>query len=198
MPADTSFTDLATPTQGARPAPIVSETDWGFVIRPAEPMLERAALFEMASTFGGVLVLLAAFGHWLLPGSNLTPDLVPLKLVSTLLFAGLGAGLVLNARQGMVRELHLDRAKRELRLVQRNRYGAGRLAGAFAFDDVATVALQPSAPFAAARLSLRLDRDDSTVDLLAADEAELLPIRDRLIVEMSPRFRAAPQRRSAA
>ena len=32
-------------------------------------------------------------------------------------------------------------------------------------------------------------RDGRVIDILPSDEMELLPIRDRLIVDMSPRFR---------
>ena len=49
MIARNGFAELGLPKEGLRAAPIVSETYWGCVIRPAEPLLERAALIEIAA-----------------------------------------------------------------------------------------------------------------------------------------------------
>jgi hypothetical protein len=185
------FVELGVATDGPRAAPIVSETYWGYVIRPAEPFLERAALVEMLATFSGILVFLAAYGQWLLPGSDVSSSLLPIKLVSTVVFAALGATLVWIGRMGMVQELHVDRTKSELRLVQRNRSGQGRLVGQFAFKDVASVVLIRSrTAMLPSRLSIRLAGRRGQVDLLPSDESLLLPVRDRLIADLSPRFRS--------
>jgi hypothetical protein len=184
------FVELEAPTEGLRAAPIVSETYWGYVIRPSEPALERAAMVEMAATFSGILVLLSAYGQWLLPGADLSPSVMPLKMVSTVIFALLGATLVWIGRVGMVQELHVDRGRHELRLVQRNRHGHGRLVGQIPFARV-TMALirEPRLPMTQARLSLRLENGDQ-VDLVPSAAAELLPIRDRLLADLAPRFRS--------
>ena len=134
---------------------------------------------------------MAAYGHWLLPGSDLSPDVLPLKMASTLLFAILGAGLIWIGRQGMVQETHLDRVKQEIRLVQRNRRGGGRLVDTIQFSEVASVVLRRTkAPLVPARLSLRLKRSSGFVDLVQGQERLLLPLRDRLFVDMSPKFQA--------
>lgn len=197
MASQDGFAELGGPSEGVRAAPIVSETYWGYVVRPAEPYLERAAIIEIAATFAGVLVFCAAYGHWLLPGSDFSAMMIPIKIVSTLIFAVFGATLIWVGRQGMVQEMHVDRLKSEIRLVQRNRHGDGRMTASFRFRDVASVVLRRSkSPFAPARLALRIARSGGMVDILTSDENELLPIRDRMIVDMSPRFReAAPVRR---
>lgn len=199
MNSRSGFVELGVTNEGLRAAPIVSETYWGYVIRPAEPFLERAALVEILATFSGVLVFMAAYGQWLLPGSDLSISVVPLKLVSTVIFVVLGATLVWIGRMGMVQELHVDRLKAELRLVQRNRSGHGRLVGQIAFREVSSVVLLRSrTPVLPSRLSIRLAGEKGQVDLLPSDEEQLLPIRDRLISDLSPRFRAEaaePQRR---
>ena len=190
MSTHSGFVELGVPNEGLRAAPIVSETYWGYVIRPSEPFLERAALIEIAASFAGVLLFLAAYGQWLLPGSNMSRDVLPMKLVSTLVFAGLGAGLVWIGRQGMVQEMHVDCRKEEIRLVQRNRHGDGKLVAQYAFSDVASVVLRRSkSRIIPSRLCLRLARGGGFVDILPSEESQLLPIRDRLIVDMSPRFR---------
>jgi hypothetical protein len=192
MNSRSGFVELGVTNEGLRAAPIVSETYWGYVIRPAEPCLERAALVEILATFSGILVFLAAYGQWLLPGSDLSISVVPLKLVSTVIFVALGATLVWIGRMGMVQELHVDRVKAELRLVQRNRLGHGRLVGQIAFAEVSSVVLLRSrTPVLPSRLSIRLAGEKGRVDLLPSDEEQLLPIRDRLISDLSPRFRAA-------
>lgn len=190
MIGKTGFVELGTPTDGLRAAPIVSETYWGYVIRPSEPFLERAALVEMMATFSGILILFSAYGQWLLPGADLSAALIPLKMVTTVIFALLGATLVWIGRMGMVQELHVDRGRQELRLVQRNRQGRGQLVAQIPFADVTTVLIgAPRLPVAHARLSLRLENGDQ-VDLLPSAAAELLPIRDRLLADMAPRFRS--------
>lgn len=184
------FVELGVPTEGLRAAPIVSETYWGYVIRPSEPFLERAAMVEMLAMFSGIIVFLSAYGQWLLPGADFSPALMPLKLVSTVIFAVLGASLIWVARMGMVQELHVDRTKQEIRLVQRNRQGHGRLVAQIAFADVASILIsRPRTPWTPARLCIRLNAGGH-VDLLPSHPDLLLPVRDRLIVDMSPRFRA--------
>jgi hypothetical protein len=194
MTAHSGFVELEVPNEGARSAPFVSETYWGYVIRPPEPQLERAAVIEMVAIFAGVLLFLAAYGQWLLPGADAADGVIGLKLVSTVLFAVLGGSLAWLGRRGMVQELHVDRLKSQLRLVQRNRHGEGRLTAVFAFSDIGSVVLKRSkTPWRTARLCLRLAGSGSFVEVLVAAEVELLPIRDRLIVDMSPRFRADPR-----
>ncbi|MCR8723613.1 hypothetical protein [Frigidibacter sp. ROC022] len=191
MSARSGFVELGVVTEGLRAAPIVSETYWGYVVRPPEAYLERAAVIEIVSTFAGVLMFFAAYGHWLLPGTDLSLSVIPVKLVSTLIFAAMGAALIWTGRQGMVQELHVDTKKEEIRLVQRNRHGEGRLIALFAFKEIASVVLKRSkSAFSPTRLSLRIARSGGFVDILPSDENELLPIRDRLIVDMSPRFRS--------
>jgi hypothetical protein len=194
MASQSGFVELGGPNDGLRAAPIVCETYWGYVIRPAEPFLERAAIIEIAATFAGVLMFCAAYGHWLLPGSDFSAMMIPVKIVSTLIFAAFGATLFWVGRQGMVQEMHVDRVKSEIRLVQRNRHGEGRVIAMFRFQEVASVVLRRSkSPFSPTRLALRMARSGGMVDILPSDENELLPIRDRLIVDMSPRFRGPPQ-----
>lgn len=190
IPARAGFVALTPSAEGPRAAPILSETYWGYVIRPSMPVLERAAMVEMAATFCGILVVMAAYGQWLLPGTSFSPALMPMKLAFTLIFVALGATLIWIGRMGMVQELHVDRVKEELRLVQRNRCGEGRLVCQIAFAEISSVVLLRSRhPLMPSRLSIQLSGSHGQMDLLPADEATLLPIRDRLIADLSPRFR---------
>ncbi len=75
--------------------------------------------------------------------------------------------------------------------MQRNRHGEGRLVGVYRLrrgGKRGAEALEDTVP--PSRLCLRLARNGA-VDrhCCRRDEVELLPIRDRLIVDMSPRFR---------
>ena len=190
MTLPTADGDRDVPTEGPRAAPIVIETYWGYVIRPSELFLERAALLEIVSGFVGVFVFCAAYGHWLLPGSDLSPEALPMKLVSTVLFAALGASLVWIGRKGMVQEMHIDTVKQEVRLVQRNRSGDGQLVGLYAFEDVSSVVIRRSkSALSPSKLGLRLAGSGSLIEIVPSDEDELLPIRNRLIGDMSPRLR---------
>lgn len=200
MSVRNGFVELGVSTEGLRAAPVVSRTYWGYVLRPAEPLLERAALIELAALVSGIVVLAAAAGHWVLPGSTFAPEVLPLKLMSTVLFAALGLVLLWTARKGLVQEMHVDKVKLEVRLVMRNRRGDGREVARLPFSDVSAVVLRRSkTPVTPSCLALRLAQTGALVDILPSDAEHLTPLRDRLIADMSPRFRhvVSPRRVSA-
>lgn len=189
MKAKQQFVELDAAEEGHRLAPIVSETYWGYVVRPAEPVLERSAMIEILAMISGILVMVLALGQWLLPGADLSSGVLPLKVISTLIFAALGVSLIWMARMGLVEELHVDRSKSELRLVQRNRQGHGRLVAAVAFGDVASVRiLAGQLPLQGDRLAI-VTVDGRDVKMLPSAHDQLLPVRDRLLGDLSPRFR---------
>jgi len=189
MTIQSNFAELGADGDAPRAAPIVSETYWGYVVRPSEPLLERAALIEMIATFSGVLAFMAAFGIWLLPGADDSAQVWPFKLAGTAVFVLFATWLIWTARTGRVRELHLDRAKREIRIVARNRKGQGRLLSVHPFASVASIVLRHHASgMFPARLCLRLADSGQVLNVARSGADELLPIRDRLVADLSPRF----------
>ncbi|MEO8531167.1 MAG: hypothetical protein ABI459_08075, partial [Deltaproteobacteria bacterium] len=138
-----SFSDIGVNESPAFPpkdgVPVVSNTHWGYVVRPAEDVMARSAVLEMAAMFGGVFLYMFAIGQWLLPGSLQDVSVLPMKIMLTVLPMGLGLYLITLARHGLVRELQLDWVKGELRFVMRNRLGVGRLARKMPFREVARI-----------------------------------------------------------
>jgi hypothetical protein len=159
--------------------PVVSNTHWGYVVRPAEDVMARSAILEMAAMFGGVLLYMFAIGQWLLPGSLQNASVLPMKIVLTVIPMGLGLYLITMARHGLVRELQLDWVKGELRFVMRNRLGVGRLARKMPFREVARI-MSAAGPGRVANLVLHLSGGHESVSVLKADVDEVAKVRDLL------------------
>jgi hypothetical protein len=150
--------------------PMVSNTHWGYVIRPSEQIMARSALLEMCSMFAGVLLYMFAVGQWLLPGSLQDASVLPIKIALTVLPMLLGLVLIMISRHGLVRELQLDWVKSELRFVTRNRMGVGRMTRKMPFREVARVMTNHGAgPGRQAELVLHLSGGRESVSVLKAD-----------------------------
>ncbi len=71
---------------GRKAAVSVTDTNWGYIIRPGENALMRAAYGEMAASFAGVLLGMGAYGLWLLPNATDAADLLPFRIAGTVVF----------------------------------------------------------------------------------------------------------------
>lgn len=148
--------------------PMVSNTHWGYVIRPSESVMARSAVLEMAAMFAGVLLYMFAIGQWLLPGSLQNVSVLPIKIALTVLPMALGLVLITISRHGLVRELQLDWVKAELRFVTRNRMGVGRMTRKMPFREVARV-MTHFGTGRQAELILHLSGGRESVSVLKAD-----------------------------
>ncbi|MGB5558461.1 MAG: hypothetical protein WBN04_10675 [Paracoccaceae bacterium] len=174
----------------------VSETDWGYIIRPGDQALTRAAYGEMAASFGGVLLGMSAFGLWLIPGTNGSADLVPFKLGATVIFFVGAAFLYLIARRGLCQEVHIDLVRRVLRTARRNRHGNATPVWAVPIAEVESVFMQRAkSSFLRNRLCVRFAGDRTATEIAVAPESELAPILQRLSVDLREDTGGPPARR---
>ena len=166
--------------QVRRSAPGLVGTNWGYVIRPCENVLVRAAYGEMAAVFFAVLTGMAAYGQWLIPGSNASAELIPFKIAGTVIFFVIAGMLYLIAR--------------------RNRRGRATPVSAVAMDDVERVFLQRAkASLLRSRLCVKLAGQTALMEIAEGSEAELAPILQRLALDLNKLPQeAAVQRPSAA
>ncbi len=186
--------------QARRSAPGLVGTNWGYVIRPCENVLVRAAYGEMTAVFFAVLTGMAAYGQWLIPGSNASAELIPFKIAGTVIFFVIAGMLYLIARRGLCHEVHVDLKQRELRTARRNRRGRATPVSAVAMDDVERVFLQRAkASLLRSRLCVKLAGQTALMEIAEGSEAELAPILQRLALDLNKLPQeAAVQRPSAA
>jgi len=106
----------------------VIDMPWGFRIRPADTKENPLdAVIELALTSLGVVLILTAFGQWIIPGSSFGGGALTIKLVLTCVL-GLAGGITLSASaRGFRPEVQVDRARGEIRFVSRNPRGRGKI-----------------------------------------------------------------------
>ncbi len=174
-------------------------TNWGYVIKPSETMLVRAAYGEMIALFFAVLTGMAAFGLWVIPGSHDTAELIPFKLAGTAIFFVIAGMLYLIAQRGLCHEAHVDLRRRELRTARRNRHGRATPVCAATMDEVERVYLQRSkASLLRSRLCVEFAGQALIMEVAEGSEAELAPILQRLAIDLNKIPRDAVVQRPAA
>lgn len=115
------------------------ETFWGYVVRPGYFAVERAAYGEMVAGVLAVLLAIAAYAQWLLPGSINSIEVLPFKIMGTVVFALFSSFLYLIARRGLCPEVQIDTQRQEIRTARRNRHGAATQTGCYPFQDIESV-----------------------------------------------------------
>ncbi|WP_417259039.1 hypothetical protein [Celeribacter sp.] len=119
-------------------------TGYGYRVTRSRPVCAGMDGVEVAVAFAGYISLLVSVGLWGLPGSLMVANIVGFKIVLTLVFAMVGLSLVYAARRGLKRELHVDRRRRQLRVVWRNRKDDTRLDTVIGFNEVGSLFLRRS------------------------------------------------------
>ncbi|MDJ1007545.1 MAG: hypothetical protein QNJ13_06925 [Paracoccaceae bacterium] len=117
----------------------LTETHWGYIVREASGAIGGAALAEAALRFFGLVLVLAAYGQWLLPAGLFPSDAVAAKVALSAALAWIGAGLYFFANRGFAHEIQVDTAKREFRFARRNGRGLTRVVRRLPFGVVESV-----------------------------------------------------------
>lgn len=159
----------------------LNETFWGYVIRPNRTAINRAAYGEMAASFSGVLLAMAAYGQWLLPGTINSVEVLPFKIFSTVVFAVFACLLYLIARRGLCAEVQVDIQRKEIRTARRNRHGVSTQIDTLPFHDVGSVFIKRAkAPVARDKLYIRPSDNQPLIDVVVGSSSVLEPIMQRL------------------
>lgn len=121
------------------------EMPWGFRLRPADMEAGGTdAVIEIALSAIGAVLVLTAFGQWLLPGSLYTGDMVMMKLVLTVILAVAGAAIFSMSARGFRPEVQVDGSRGEIRFLSRNPRGRGRILATVELERIIGVGITKS------------------------------------------------------
>lgn len=180
----------------------LTETHWGYILREAAGPLGGAAVAELALRGFGLLLVMSAYGQWLLPSGLFTPDTGDRILLSAVL-ASAGGAIYFLANRGLQPEIHVDTAEREFRFAHRNGRGAVRIGRRLPFETVESVFVRrhEGAP---AEIRLRIRGIEDAVHLVSGAANDLNLMHARLCKDLkSPherveaRLRVRPPRKLA-
>jgi hypothetical protein len=154
---------------------------WGFRLRPAD-MAEQAgeAITEWALTFLGIVLLISAFGQWILPGSIYGGDMIAMKLMLTAVL-GVGGGLILSmSARGFRPEVQVDSLRHEIRFVSRNPRGRGEVLATIDIERIIGIGMTRSVDGPDCHCLLYLIDGQKPLRLATGSEPEIKAIRKRM------------------
>lgn len=185
MTTHTRITGLVVNGNQRDDAVCVNDTFWGYVVRPSRKAINRAAYGEMTASFAGVLLAMSAYAQWLLPGTIVSPEVLPFKLVGTVVFAVLACFLYLIARRGLCYEVQIDKQRGVLRTARRNRHGSSSQTSSIAFHDINSVFIKRSkAPLSRDQLLIRPGGGLPLIQVAVGRSKELEPILARMVGDL--------------
>lgn len=167
------------------PGPKVTDTYWGYTI--AEPLARTPGLAVPVLRFLGLVLVLAAYGQWLLPSTLFQGEALLTKAALTAVFGMSGIGLYWFASRGVRRIVTVDLSRRQVRLAQRNSRGDDRVRMVQPISKVEGAVLKRAAdPAIPSELFLRLKGRRAPVLIAAGDEAQLLALHKRMAEDLRP------------
>jgi hypothetical protein len=151
---------------------------WGFRLRPADMKEDKGeTLTEWALTFLGGVLLLTAFGQWVLPGSLYGADMVAMKLMLTAVL-GVAGGLIISiSARGFRPEVQVDRQRREIRFVSRNPRGRGEILATVDIEQIIGVGVTKSIDGPDCHCLIYLINGEKPLRLASGTEKEIIAIR---------------------
>ncbi|MEO1239653.1 MAG: hypothetical protein AAFW64_08340 [Pseudomonadota bacterium] len=166
----------------------LTETHWGYILSAGKDAAGSTAMSEAAMRFVGIVLVMTAYGVWLVPQGLLAGNAVHLKAVMATGLALGGAALYFLAGYALVLETQIDTVEREIRLARRVRNRKSRVVRRIPFGAVqsAYVRRDEGKP---AELHLRLGPDD-VVHVVSGLERELNLVHARFCRDLkSPQER---------
>jgi len=166
----------------------VTETYWGYILRERAPEAGEWDARGAAFFYLGAVLILLAFGQWLLPGALLGSDLLAAKVALTAVFAGLGGAFWIAARRraGHV-EVQVDTALRELRLVETDGTGRNRLLRRIPMGEIDSIYVKTeTGEDPASHLLLQLEEETHPMHIATGERRALRILRDRLKRDLRP------------
>jgi hypothetical protein len=153
---------------------------WGYGLRLREKAGFWALLAQAVSGGTAFVCFAVAVGLWVLPGSNMGAETAGFKMVFSGMLAMIGILALWFATQGTKYELQVDRTRRELREVLRNKKGQEFLLRKFSFEEMSSVIFtrdpERNVP-GFASLMLRHKTQTHSIELVHDKEERLLDLR---------------------
>lgn len=177
------------------PLPMVVETYWGYVIREGGYGGEQESLTEAGLRFLGLVLVLSAYGQWLLPAWLFTGDAFIMKAGIAFILGVTGVVIYWYASRGLSVEIHVDVSKREVRVAHRNSRGQTRLHSVVPMRRVESAFLKRSkSEGAEASLYLRFRDRDEVMHVATGPETDLVILHRRLAADLRPMTERISQR----
>ena len=165
----------------------VRETNWGYVIRSANPGGSRRQLIDMIARFAIFVVWIAVIGIWLAPVGLAPEQAFVIKAFVSVALLGLTYCLIGLSRQLGGYEFQVDINRRELRTAILTGKGQSWIRASFRFDEISDTVLQRGRLDQSARsLCLRLKTGCKLIPVAIGSEATLLGVHDRLMHDLRP------------
>ncbi|MDU8945712.1 hypothetical protein [Ovoidimarina sediminis] len=173
--------------QTAQTGPMVTETYWGYTIRDPEDRFDSETLVEIMLRFLGLILVMSAYGQWLLPASIFPGDAFLTKACLAFVFGAGGVAIYYYGSRGLQTEVHIDLARRELRLSRRNCRGQSRLKHVVPMAKVESAYLKRDEGVPGkAHLFLRFAGRRQPVEVANGRETDLTVLLRRLSVDLRP------------
>ena len=159
----------------------LTETPTGCLLREACDGSGRDIFVELSLRFFGLVLILSAYGLWVLPGSLFTGDVLLMKLILSAAFAVLGTILSLIAHRGLQLETEINLPAREIRFSAVNIFGRVRVQNRLHMDDIDQIVLQKDADATRrAQLYCRMADGQGAVLLATGAPGEMAALHRRL------------------
>lgn len=165
--------------------PELIHTRWGYIItsRDAAKLAMRTGYLFMR--YVGIVLVLAAVGLWILPGTSVHGDVIPFKLGVSVLFVILGIVGIWNGVDDRCEETQIDLERREVRRGVRRANGQFVMCSDMALRDAGDLYMvAPSREDSGAVLYLRCARSDRALELAKGPEDLLFPLQRRIAMDL--------------
>jgi hypothetical protein len=165
----------------------ISETYWGYIVRERAPEQDRHLLRNSILIFLGAVLMVVGLGQWILPGSLLTTDVLPIKMALTAVLMSMGLGCFHSVQGPRHVEVQVDTSLRELRVVERDRRNTSHLIQRVLMRDIDSAYVKRGVTqVAGGHLLLTLANSDDPLHLASGSERELRLLHDRLRHDLRP------------
>lgn len=163
------------------------EMPWGFRLRPSD-MQEKPVdlILEWGLTLLGGVLILSAFGQWLLPSALYAGDALMVKFVLTCILGLLGGVALSVAGRGFRPEVQVDRARQEIRFVSRNPRGRGQVLATVEIDQIIGVGITKSVNGPDCHCLIYLIDGKKPLRLATGTEEEIRAIREKMDEYVTP------------
>ena len=183
--------DVLVPAAGTPGAsacvPRISETYWGYVIHEDVDRFERETLSRAALRFMGLVLVLSAYGQWLLPGALYSGDAMIAKTVLSLALGLFGAVVYWAASRESRTDVQVDLTRRELRVSEAQSRGRTRTTAIVPMGNIASAFIvRPPGEGGKSQLYLRLKDRADPMHVATGSAYDLKVLHRRLAHDLRP------------
>ncbi|KJZ20342.1 hypothetical protein TW80_05920 [Loktanella sp. S4079] len=169
----------------------VEDTFWGYQIKSGRSPALGVVLAQILSYLFGASFMIAAVSILAMPVLFFDGNIGVIRIMASVLFGAVGFYLLWFASRGSQAEVHIDTSVGEIREVITNRAGRPTTIGAYGFDAISSVGIEPQSESAVAALVLEYRDSGQRVSVAEGIEAQLVPLRDRLAQDLMVETRSA-------